>query len=138
MTDVRAGSPRPESDDGPADAAVRERLLRRLALGEAADVREDVALRRCALANPIDVRSETLVRLGALLAVDPAGPMLRRTVQDALEADVTPDQVVGLLVSLIPTIGGARVTAVAPELGLAIGYDVTAALETLETAVSDG
>jgi hypothetical protein len=47
----------------------------------------------------------------------------------ALAASVTRDEVVGVLVSLIPTIGVARAAAVAPELGLAIGYDVGAALE---------
>jgi alkylhydroperoxidase/carboxymuconolactone decarboxylase family protein YurZ len=116
--------------DPPAEPPpVREELLRRIALGEV-ELVPDVAGGSDGLAPGLpDQRTRALARLGALLAADPVGPPLRQTVADALAASVTRDEVVGVLVSLIPTIGVARAAAVAPELGLAIGYDVGAALE---------
>jgi hypothetical protein len=124
--------------DGPGDTLVqsegesppaREELLRRIALGEV-ELVPDVAGGADRLTPGLpDQRTRALARLGALLAADPVGPPLRQTVADALAASVTRDEVVGVLVSLIPTIGVARAAAVAPELGLAIGYDVGAALE---------
>jgi alkylhydroperoxidase/carboxymuconolactone decarboxylase family protein YurZ len=107
----------------------RERVLRRIALGDsrlllgAADPDGEVR------PDALDERTRSLVRLGALLAADPPGPPLKQSVDDALTASVTMDEIVLVLVSLIPTIGMARAAAVAPKLGLAIGYDVDAALE---------
>ena len=38
-------------------------------------------------------------------------------------------EIVGVLIAVAPTVGLARVVSAAPELALAIGYDVDAALE---------
>jgi hypothetical protein len=130
-----AGStpPWPAAEDVPEDLSerppAREVLLRRIALGEVVLVPEVVGDADGLAPGLPDQRTRALARLGALLAADPVGPPLRQTVADALAASVTRDEVVGVLVSLIPTIGVARAAAVAPELGLAIGYDVGAALE---------
>ena len=42
------------------------------------------------------------------------------------------DEIVGTLIAVAPTIGLRRVVSAAPELALALGYDVDAALETPE------
>ena len=39
------------------------------------------------------------------------------------------DEIVGTLIAVAPVIGLARVVSDAPELALALGYDVEAALE---------
>ena len=56
----------------------------------------------------------------------------RAGVEDAVAAGATYDEIVDALVAVMPIAGGARVTSTAPQLGLALGYDVDAALEALD------
>ncbi len=65
---------------------------------------------------------DLLVRLGALVAVGAATASLRRTVELAVAAGATEAEIVGVLVAVAPTVGLARVVAIAPKLALAIGY----------------
>jgi 4-carboxymuconolactone decarboxylase len=51
------------------------------------------------------------------------------SVEAALRAGVSYDEIVGVLVAVLPLVGIARVVSAAPNLGLAIGYDVSEALE---------
>jgi 4-carboxymuconolactone decarboxylase len=67
---------------------------------------------------------ELLVRLAALLAVGAATPSLREAVGQASAAGVTTNEIVGVLVSVGPTIGVAGLVASAPRLAMAIGYDL--------------
>ena len=104
-----------------------ERLLRRLALNDEESV--DLVLGgglepsgRSALRPKV----ELLVRLGALLALGAATTTLRATVDRAVEAGATEAEIVGVLVSVAPTMGLARVVLAAPRLALAIGYDFEA------------
>jgi alkylhydroperoxidase/carboxymuconolactone decarboxylase family protein YurZ len=53
------------------------------------------------------------------------------SVEAALRAGLTHDEIVGVLVALIPVIGVPRVVSAAPNLGLAVGYDVGEALEAV-------
>ncbi|HET8812316.1 MAG TPA: hypothetical protein VFM67_06955, partial [Gaiella sp.] len=50
----------------------------------------------------------------------------------ALEVGVTREELVGALVAVLPIVGVPRVVSAAPNLGLALGYDVGDALEALE------
>jgi hypothetical protein len=101
------------------------RLLRRLTLGDYR--RGPAAALELAPDNPV---AHTLIQLGALLAVDAAAISIHRAVDEASVAGaITADDLVEALVSLVPIIGIARVATVAPKLGLALGYDVEAALE---------
>ena len=45
-------------------------------------------------------------------------------------AGATADEIVGTLMAVAPITGVARTVAAAPEFGLALGYDVDAALES--------
>ena len=47
----------------------------------------------------------------------------------ALTAGASIDEIVGTLIAVVPTVGLARAVSAAPELALALGYDVEAALE---------
>ncbi len=67
---------------------------------------------------------ELLVRLAALLAVGAATPSLREAVDQALTAGATPHEIVGVLVSVGPTIGLATLVASAPRLAVVLGYDL--------------
>jgi 4-carboxymuconolactone decarboxylase len=66
----------------------------------------------------------SLVRLAALLAVGAATPSLREVVDQARAAGASHGEIVGVLVSVGPTIGLAGLVAAAPRLALAIGYDL--------------
>jgi hypothetical protein len=45
---------------------------------------------------------------------------------------VSYDEIVGTLIAVIPIVGVARVVSAAPNLALALGYDVAEALELVE------
>jgi 4-carboxymuconolactone decarboxylase len=78
----------------------------------------------------LDPKTHALVRLAALLAVDSGPSSYNSSVEMALAAGASFDEIVGLLIAMAPAIGLGRVVSAAPELALALGYDVDAALET--------
>ncbi len=77
----------------------------------------------------LDCRARALVQIGALVAVDAAPPSYMSVAEEALAAGATREELVGSLIVLIPVVGVPRVVAAAPNLGLALGYDVADALE---------
>jgi alkylhydroperoxidase/carboxymuconolactone decarboxylase family protein YurZ len=80
----------------------------------------------------LDPKAHALVRLGALIAIDSASPGYMSTLAMARRRGATDDEIVGCLIAVLPAIGVARVVSAAPELALALGFDVTAALERSE------
>jgi hypothetical protein len=78
------------------------------------------------------------VRLGALIALNAAPPSYMSAVEAAGEAGVTREEVVGALIAVLPIVGVTRVVSAAPNLGLAMGYDVGEALEALEHGTGSG
>jgi len=103
-----------------------EDLLRRLALNDERSVASALADGECGL----DPKDRALVRLGALVSVGAAPASYRLTVERAYAAGATDEEIVGVLAAVGPAVGFARVVAAAPDLALAIGYDVEAALDT--------
>ena len=81
---------------------------------------------------PLDERAVNLLRLGALIALGAAQPTLQREVITSLNAGLTPDQIVEVLVALAPVVGMATVAAAAPRIALSLGYDVEAAMDVLD------
>ncbi len=77
-------------------------------------------------------KTQAFVRLAALVALDAAPATYQCEVESAFAAGATADDIVGTLVAVAPLIGVARAVSAAPKLGIAIGYDVDAALEKLE------
>lgn len=111
--------------------ADREEILRRLTLGDVtfldALISDRGSLTGCACLDPV---GESLAKLGALIGTDGSDLTWHQTVGAALDAGVTPDEVVDALVALAPSVGRTRVIAVAPKVAQAIGFDVVSALET--------
>ena len=77
----------------------------------------------------IDDRSHALIRIGALIAMNAAPAAYMDSVQAALSAGASHEEIVGTLITVLPTVGVGRVVTAAPNLGLAMGYDVAEALE---------
>lgn len=80
----------------------------------------------------IDERSHALARVAALIALDAAPASYMSAVQAGLDAGATYDEIVGTLIAVMPIVGIARVVAAAPNLALALGYDVSEALELVD------
>lgn len=85
--------------------------------------------RSSASLSGLDARAHALVRVAALIAVDAAPPSYMNAVDAGLDAGLSFDEVVGTLIAVIPVVGVARVVSAAPNLALALGYDVAEALE---------
>src|SRR3954451_14900297 len=82
-------------------------------------------------ASGLDPKTHAMVRLAALLAVDAAQSSYNASAELALASGATLDEIVGILIAVAPTIALGRIVSAAPELGLALGYDVEASLEAL-------
>ena len=80
-------------------------------------------------ASGLDPKACALVRLGALVVLDAGCVSYQWGVQWAQAAGATADEVVGALMAVAPITGVARVVAATPEVALALGYDLDAALE---------
>jgi 4-carboxymuconolactone decarboxylase len=108
----------------------REEILRRLTLGDVALIDSLIAGRPTAgPGGLLDHVGEALVKLGALMATDGSCLTWQQTVAEALDAGLTPDEVVDALIVLAPSIGRTRVVAAAPKLAVAVDYDVDAAID---------
>jgi 4-carboxymuconolactone decarboxylase len=103
----------------------QEELLRRLALsdervaGAALDVSTAVSA-----GSSLDPPTLALTQVAALIATDAALASYQWAVESALAAGATDTDIVDVLVAVAPVVGMARVAAAAPELALALGYDV--------------
>jgi alkylhydroperoxidase/carboxymuconolactone decarboxylase family protein YurZ len=80
----------------------------------------------------IDPRSHALLRIAALIAVDAAPPSFMSAVECAVRAGASYDEIVGTLIAVMPIVGVPRVVSAAPNLGLALGYDVSEAFELID------
>ncbi len=76
----------------------------------------------------LDPKTHALVRIAALVTLDAAPASFMWQIGMALESGVTPDEILGVLIALAPTIGMARIVAAAPEVALALGLDIEALL----------
>jgi alkylhydroperoxidase/carboxymuconolactone decarboxylase family protein YurZ len=104
--------------------------LRRLALSDESFVDSVLGMGHDTVdASRLDPKTHALVRLGASLAIDAAPSSDQANIEVALAVGANIDEIVGTLIAVAPTVGLARVVSAAPELALALGYDVDAALE---------
>jgi hypothetical protein len=81
-------------------------------------------------ASHLDSKTDALVQVAALVAVDATPPSYMQAVDCARASSASNDEIVGCLIAVLPVVGVARVVSAAPKIGLALGYDVDAALES--------
>jgi alkylhydroperoxidase/carboxymuconolactone decarboxylase family protein YurZ len=82
--------------------------------------------------GPLDDRTAALVGVAALVAVGAPPGAYPASVEAALAAGATVDDVVGTLVAVAPIVGLVRLVAATAPLALALGYDTDDALERLD------
>ena len=76
-------------------------------------------------------KEHALARVASLIAVDAAPPSFMSAVQAGLDAGLNEEEIVGTLIAVMPIVGVARVVSAAPNLALALGYDVAEAFEVV-------
>jgi alkylhydroperoxidase/carboxymuconolactone decarboxylase family protein YurZ len=107
-----------------------ERTLLKLAIGDDAYIQRMLSSQTAnRIESRLDARTHSLVRLGALIAADAASPSYLEVIESARESGASDEELVGCLIATLPALGAVRVTSAAPKLGLALNYDVAAALE---------
>jgi len=110
-----------------------QETLRRLAIIDETFVEE--AAGTClgpAGALTLDPRTALLLQLGALVATGASPECLQWSTGRAMAAGVADDEIADVLLAVAPVAGIGRVFSAAPEVAIALGYDVTAALEELD------
>lgn len=84
------------------------------------------------IGSEIDDRVRDLACLGAALVLGAPRSLLGFLSDRARRDGASVDEIVGTLLVAAPMIGKAGLVGVAPDLAMAIGYDVDLALETLD------
>jgi alkylhydroperoxidase/carboxymuconolactone decarboxylase family protein YurZ len=75
-------------------------------------------------ASGLDPKTYALVNIAALIAADASPASYVFQVGFALDSGVTPEEILGLLVALNPTVGNVRIVAAAAEIAFALGIDL--------------
>jgi len=77
-------------------------------------------------ASGLDAKTYALANISALIAADAAPASYVFQVAFALEVGVSPEEILGLLVALNPTVGNVRIVSAAAEIAFALGIDLDA------------
>jgi alkylhydroperoxidase/carboxymuconolactone decarboxylase family protein YurZ len=113
-----------ERGDGPVDYTDQ---LRRLAINDAAFAEE--CLRDEVEFKELDPTALALCRLAALVAVGGDESSFGAQADAAVSAGASAAEIVEVLVAVVRVVGLPRAVAAAPNLAMALGYDIDDALE---------
>jgi 4-carboxymuconolactone decarboxylase len=105
-----------------------EEVLRRLTIADPAYVRMLADPGAIESQTTLDARSAVLVQLGALIASGAPAPIWQQCVSAGRSVGLSPDDMVGALLTMVAQVGVGGVVAAAPNLARALGYDIDAAL----------
>lgn len=106
-----------------------EERFRRLSLNDEPMIEMLLGSRYDGSPPALEPKTAALTRIAALVAMDAEIPTYQWAVTEAIGCGATPDEVLGVLLTIAPAVGQARVVSAAPKLGLALGHDVLVALE---------
>jgi len=79
--------------------------------------------------SALDSRTVALLRLGASVAIGSSAVSLEWSATRAVAAGATDQEIAEVLLAIAPVTGLGRVASAAPEVAIALGYDIDAALE---------
>ena len=106
-----------------------EKTFRRLVIGEPGLLASMAELERQGELGRLDERTEALVVVATLVALDAPRSAYHAAVETALRAGATLEDLLAVLFAIAGSVGSTRISAAAPKIALAAGYDVDAALE---------
>ncbi len=110
-----------------------QETLRRLAMIDEGFVEDEAGFGLGPIATcTLDPRTVALLQVGASVAIGSSAVCLEWSAGRALAAGASEDEIADVLLAVIPVAGLGRVVSAAPDLGNALGYDVSAALEELD------
>jgi 4-carboxymuconolactone decarboxylase len=110
--------------------------LRRLAMIDEGFVQDEAGLALSAAGtSALDPRTAALIQVGAAVTIGSSAICLQWSATRALAAGATEEEIADVLVAIAPVAGLGRIAAAAPDLAIALGYDVAAALEELDQIV---
>src|SRR5215470_17845927 len=102
-------------------------VLSGLAMGDVDVLGEALELREAAReASGLDPRSYAMVKIAALVALDSPPASYLWQVSNALDAGVTPKDILGVLKAIVWQVGGPRAISAAPEIMVALGLSLPA------------
>jgi 4-carboxymuconolactone decarboxylase len=109
--------------------------LRRLAMIDEGFVKDEAGLALGpAATSALDLKTATLLQVGASATMGPSPVCLQWSVTRAMAAGATEDEIADVLLAIAPVTGLGRIAAAAPDVAIALGYDVEAALEDSDEA----
>ena len=112
-----------------------QETLRKLAIIDEALVQDQAGL-GINLAKPatLDPKTTALILVAVAVAMGSSSLCLQWSASRALAAGASEDEIADVLLAIAPVAGLGRVVTAAPELAIALGYDVEAALEAIDDA----
>ena len=117
-------------------AARFQETLRKLAMIDEGFVKDEAGLALgSAATSALDPKTASLLQVGASVTIGSSPVCLQWSVSRAIAAGATDDEIADVLLAIAPVTGLGRIAAAAPEVAIALGYDVSAALEELDPFV---
>jgi alkylhydroperoxidase/carboxymuconolactone decarboxylase family protein YurZ len=98
--------------------------LRRLAINDTRFADDLVCRSDVEVSSALDQKTLALVRIAALVGVGGAQPSFGALSDAAVDAGATAEEIVAVLVGVARVVGLPRVVAAAPNVAIALGYDV--------------
>jgi alkylhydroperoxidase/carboxymuconolactone decarboxylase family protein YurZ len=109
----------------PVVGADTHQTLSGIAVGNTDILDEAVGLRELNRERSgLDERTFALVKIAALIALDAPRASYVWHVGNALAANVTPDDILGVLRAVAPQVGGPKLISAAPRIMLALGLEL--------------
>ena len=113
-----------------------QETLRKLAMIDEGFIKDEAGLELgSAAASALGPKTVTLLQVGASVTLGPSPVCLQWSVSRAIAAGATEDEVADVLLAIAPVSGLGRIAAAAPDVAIALGYDVAAALEERDPIV---
>ena len=107
-----------------------QETLRRLAMIDEGFVEDQAGLALgLAGTSALDAKTAALLQLGVSVAIGSPAVSLEWSSGRALAAGATEDEIADVLLAIVPVAGLGRVVCAAPDVAIALGYDIEAALE---------
>jgi 4-carboxymuconolactone decarboxylase len=107
-----------------------QETLRKLAMIDEGFVEDQAGLGLgLAKTSALDLKTAALLQMGVSVAIGSPAVCLEWSTTRALAAGATEEEIADVLLAIAPVAGLGRVVAAAPEVAIALGYDVAAALE---------
>ena len=106
-----------------------QETLRRLAMIDEGFVEDQAGLALDPLStSALDPKTAALLRVGAAVTAGSSAVCLEWSTGRALAAGASEDEIAGVLLAVAPVAGLGRIAAAAPDVAIALGYDIEAAL----------